>query len=146
MRDLDKHFMRAALSESKKALPVCLPNPPVGTVITHKDIIIGKGFTQKYGGDHAEIMAIKNITSQLSLNECNIYITLEPCCFYGKTPPCVDSIIKCNFRKVFVSMIDTHSKNNGKGIDILRLKGICTHVGLIKEETEAFLSKYLWRN
>ncbi|MDR0218274.1 MAG: bifunctional diaminohydroxyphosphoribosylaminopyrimidine deaminase/5-amino-6-(5-phosphoribosylamino)uracil reductase RibD [Enterobacteriaceae bacterium] len=138
--------MKAALYESMKALPTCLPNPPVGAVITHNNIIIGKGFTQEYGGKHAEIMAIENAKEITLLNECNIYITLEPCCFYGKTPPCVDSIIKYNFKKVFVGMIDSHSKNNGNGVDKLRAKNIDTCVGLLKEEIENFLLKYLWSN
>ncbi len=135
--------MRMALYESMKSLPMCLPNPPVGAVITHNNNVVGKGITQKYGGKHAEIIAIESI-SKIPLNECEIYITLEPCSFYGKTPPCVEKIIEHNFKRVFVGIIDPHSKNNGKSISILRAKGVDVNVGLLKDEIENFIEKYLW--
>ncbi|WP_391529775.1 bifunctional diaminohydroxyphosphoribosylaminopyrimidine deaminase/5-amino-6-(5-phosphoribosylamino)uracil reductase RibD [Photorhabdus akhurstii] len=143
MIEINESFMRMALHESMKALPMCLPNPPVGAVITHNNNVVGKGFTQRYGGKHAEVIAIENIL-KVPLNECEIYITLEPCSFYGKTPPCVEKIIEHDFRKVFIGIIDPHSKNNGKSVSMLRAKGIDVNVGLLKDEIEKFIEKYLW--
>ncbi|EBZ0493682.1 hypothetical protein D6445_23575 [Salmonella enterica subsp. enterica serovar Infantis] len=140
--DLNPH-MKLALDLSKEALPNCLPNPPVGAVITHRNKVVGYGHTQKHGGKHAEIMAIESV-NEIPLNECEIFVTLEPCSFYGKTPPCVDRLIQSKFRKVYIGIIDPHSRNNGKGLSLLKENNIPTEVGILSEEIHAFLDRYLW--
>lgn len=106
------------------------PNPVVGAVIVYKDKIIGEGFHQQVGGPHAEINAIDAVTDKSLLSESTIYVSLEPCHHYGRTPPCVDSLLRYKFAKVVISVTDPNPKVMGKSIEKLRAHGIevVTHV------------------
>ncbi|MFP1751090.1 bifunctional diaminohydroxyphosphoribosylaminopyrimidine deaminase/5-amino-6-(5-phosphoribosylamino)uracil reductase RibD [Lonsdalea quercina] len=143
MKNTKYHFMKLALDESRKALPDCLPNPPVGALIVYNEHIIGRGHTQRFGGKHAEIMAIESI-NDIDFSECEMYVTLEPCSFYGKTPPCVNRLISARFNKIYIGIVDKHIKNNGKGIELLKSNGIETEVGVLENEVSMFINKYLW--
>ena len=87
----------------------------VGSVIVYKDEIIGKGYHEKYGSHHAEVNAINNVKDKSLLSQSTIYVNLEPCSHFGKTPPCSDLIIKHKIPKVVVGCVDTSSKVSGKG-------------------------------
>lgn len=106
------------------------PNPRVGCVIVYDGKIIGEGYHQKYGQAHAEVNAINAVADATKLAECTLYVSLEPCAHYGKTPPCVDLIIDKKIKKVVIGTTDTHSKVAGKGIEKLRNAGIEVIVGV----------------
>ncbi|EOX3499307.1 bifunctional diaminohydroxyphosphoribosylaminopyrimidine deaminase/5-amino-6-(5-phosphoribosylamino)uracil reductase RibD [Vibrio cholerae] len=144
--EADFEFMKRALEISKHALPKCRPNPPVGCVIVKNGQIISEGFTSSVGCSHAEKTAIEKLGKNPSLVECSIYVTLEPCSFFGRTPSCAKLIAALHPDKVFVSLIDPHTKNNGKGIEILVNANINVDVGLLEDETSSFITQYLIEN
>lgn len=120
------------------------PNPRVGAVITYKKKIIGEGFHQYPGGPHAEINAINSLNNKDLLPKCSIYISLEPCNNFGKTPPCVDSILKYKIPRVFISVIDANPSTMGKSIEKLRAAGVVVKVNILKNKgrkvTQGFFS------
>ncbi len=136
-----EYFMYQAILEGRKALPHCHPNPPVGCIIVKDGKIIARGHTNEPGSDHAEAMALKQVPSHLA--DLELFVTLEPCSFYGRTPSCAKSIAKRQVKSVYVGMIDPHPKNRGAGIQILEAKDIKVIVGVLKAEVSADLSPYL---
>jgi riboflavin biosynthesis protein RibD len=137
----DSPYMLQALREGRRALPACLPNPPVGCVIVHSGAIIGRGHTQPPGGPHAEIGALG--ASQGDLADATLYVTLEPCSFHGRTPPCAEAIVARGIRQVVVAIVDPDPRNNGAGIEKLRAAGIVVRVGIMEEAARADLGPYL---
>lgn len=140
----DIKFMKLALKLAAKAKGKTSPNPFVGAVIVKDGKIIGSGYHQKAGEPHAEILALNKAGS--SAKNAILYINLEPCCHFGKTPPCIDKIIDLKISKVYVAMIDPNPLINGKGIALLKAAGIEVFVGLLenqaKELNEIFI-KYI---
>lgn len=136
-----KEFMRLALHESKKAIPICLPNPPVGCVLVKNDRVVAKGFTKEPGNDHAEVDAIKKYRGDLK--DITAYITLEPCSFKGRTPSCAQMLATSGIKNVYVAVIDTDPRNNGAGLKIMKLSGIKVSKGLLVNEVMEFLMPYL---
>lgn len=130
----DRKYMQRALQLAKLGGVDVAPNPMVGAVIVYKDKIIGEGYHEFYGEAHAEVNAVNNVKDQSLLNEATIYVTLEPCSHYGKTPPCADLIIKHKFKRVVIACVDTFSKVSGRGIDKIKNAGIQVDVGLFEEE------------
>lgn len=110
------------------------PNPSVGAVIVLDDEIIGEGYTSSYGGNHAEVNAINSIKNKEVLKAATIYVTLEPCAHFGKTPPCADLIVKHQFKNVVVGCIDSNSLVAGKGVKRLENAGINVIVGVLERE------------
>jgi diaminohydroxyphosphoribosylaminopyrimidine deaminase/5-amino-6-(5-phosphoribosylamino)uracil reductase len=110
------------------------PNPSVGAVVVYKDKIIGEGFTSPYGGNHAEVNAINAVKDKSLLKEATIYVTLEPCSHFGKTPPCADLIVKHQLKKVVIGCVDSNSLVAGKGIERLENAGIDVTVGVLEDE------------
>jgi len=100
------------------------PNPMVGSVIAHDGKIIGEGYHQIYGGPHAEVMAINSVTNMEFLTGSTLYVNLEPCCHWGKTPPCTDLIIKSGIKKVVIGSLDKNPLVAGKGVEILENTGV----------------------
>jgi pyrimidine deaminase RibD-like protein len=140
---MNNKFMLSALSQSKKALPECLPNPPVGCVIVHYDKIIAAGYTRSPGKHHAEADALSQIQGQ-DFDVLQMYVTLEPCSFQGRTPSCALAIANdSRIHEIYVSIIDPDPRNNGKGLNILKAAGKMVHVGLCADEVNVFLSQYL---
>jgi len=137
-------FMLLALEHSRQALPECRPNPPVGCVIVHKGDVVSKGFTQSPGHSHAEIDAISRL--KFPIRECEIFVTLEPCSFQGRTPSCALTLAELKPRHVYVALEDPHPRNRGEGLSILKNAGISFTLGLGKQEVEDFLSPYLLRS
>lgn len=109
------------------------PNPMVGCVIVHDGRIIGEGFHQKYGEAHAEVNAINAVFDKSLLSESTVYVTLEPCSHFGKTPPCADLLIKHQIKKVFVCNYDPNPLVAGRGIEKLRQAEIEVEIGLLEE-------------
>ncbi len=130
----DKKYMRIAINLAQKAKGYTSPNPVVGAVIVRDGIIISKGYHKKAGCAHAEIEAINACSNKAALKGSRMYVTLEPCSIYGKTPPCVDAIIKHGFAEIVIGSTDFNPRINGKGIEALKKAGIKVRVGLFKEE------------
>jgi pyrimidine deaminase RibD-like protein len=134
-------FMREALLEGRRALPACLPNPPVGCVVVLSGRILGRGHTQPPGSPHAEIEALN--ASPGNLADATLFVTLEPCSFRGRTPACADAIIAKGVRSVVVGIVDPDPRNNGAGLEKLRSAGIEVRLGLLADEAHADLGPYL---
>jgi len=124
--------MYRALFLASKGLPDAMPNPSVGAIIVHKDTIIGEGYTSPFGGPHAEVNAINSVKDKNLLPESTLYVTLEPCSHYGKTPPCSDLIIQNRIPKVVIGCTDTYKEVAGKGIDKLRKAGVDVLEGILE--------------
>lgn len=137
--NLNEQYMREAIELAKKGLGRVQPNPLVGAVIVHENKIIGKGYHQEYGKAHAEVNAINDVILNYDnpvelLKESRLYVNLEPCSHFGKTPPCADLIIKYQIPKVYISNTDPFQSVNGKGIEKLRKAGIEVFTDLLKDE------------
>ena len=139
----DETYMLRCIQIAKNGLGSTAPNPMVGTVIVHDDKIIGEGFTSAYGGSHAEVNAINSVSDVSLLKSSTIYVTLEPCSHYGKTPPCADLIIKMGIPKVVIGLKDPHEKVAGKGIKKLEEAGCIVLVGIIQKECEEHHKRFL---
>ncbi|SHJ61191.1 bifunctional diaminohydroxyphosphoribosylaminopyrimidine deaminase/5-amino-6-(5-phosphoribosylamino)uracil reductase RibD [Parasporobacterium paucivorans] len=130
--DMDEKFMREALDLAGKGLGKTSPNPVVGAVIVRDGRVIGRGYHQRAGENHAEINAINSATE--SVEGATMYVSLEPCSHYGKTPPCADKLIEMKFGRVVAAMEDPNPKVAGKGMEKLRAAGIQTETGVLKRE------------
>lgn len=136
--------MLRCIELGKKGLGTVAPNPMVGCVIVHKGHIIGEGFTSPYGGPHAEVNAISSVRDISLLAHATLYVTLEPCSHFGKTPPCSDLILEHKIPEVIIGLLDPHDKVAGKGIEKLRKNGCNVTVGVLehacREHHKRFLS------
>ena len=148
----DEKYMRRAIQLAKCGEASTAPNPMVGAVIVHNGRIVGEGYHRKYGGPHAEVNAVKSVriprgyarhcdgTYDISpealeyFAECAMYVTLEPCSHWGKTPPCCDMIVVHGFKRVVIGMQDPNSKVNGEGIQRMRNAGIEVRCGVLEKE------------
>ena len=130
----DELYMKRCIELAKKAMGKTYPNPMVGSVIVHDGHIIGEGFHQKAGSPHAEINAINLIKDPSLLRDSTIYVSLEPCAHFGKTPPCADKLAEIGFKKVVIGILDSHDKVNGKGKQILEKAGIEVITDVLKQE------------
>ena len=119
-----KIFMTRCLELAKHGLGLVYPNPMVGCVIVHNGEIIGEGWHQKAGSHHAEVNAINAVKRTDLLPESTLYVNLEPCSHYGRTPPCADRIIKSGIKNVVIGSLDSNEKVSGKGVRRLRENGI----------------------
>ncbi len=126
--------MQRCLQLAKNGLGTTRPNPTVGAVVVYNDKIIGEGFTSPYGGPHAEVNAINAVKDKSLLPLSTIYVTLEPCSHFGKTPPCADLIAKHTIKNVVIGCIDTNSLVAGKGIEKLKKAGCNVTVGVLESE------------
>ncbi|WP_136481461.1 bifunctional diaminohydroxyphosphoribosylaminopyrimidine deaminase/5-amino-6-(5-phosphoribosylamino)uracil reductase RibD [Cognatitamlana onchidii] len=123
--------MQRCIEIAKNGFGKTYPNPSVGCVIVNNGKIIGEGYTSAYGGNHAEVNAIRSVTDKNQLKTATLYVTLEPCSHYGKTPPCSDLIIKHKIPKVVIGCVDDHEKVAGKGIKKLEDSGVEVLVGVL---------------
>ena len=133
----DEIFMRRALQLAVLGTGHVSPNPLVGCVIVHQGRIIGEGWHQRYGQAHAEVNAVNSIAPSDAplLSESTVYVTLEPCSHFGKTPPCADLLIAKRVREVVVATTDPNPLVAGKGLAKLREAGIAVHIGLLEAES-----------
>lgn len=126
--------IKRCIEIAKNGLGSTRPNPMVGCVIVYKSEIIGEGFTSAYGGNHAEVNAINSVKDKSLLQQSTIYVTLEPCSHYGKTPPCSDLIIKHQMPNVVIGCLDDNPQVAGKGIEKLKNAGCKVVVGVLENE------------
>lgn len=136
----DTYWMAKAILLAEQSLYLTSPNPRVGCLIVRDDKLLGQGSTQKAGSDHAEIQAIKDAIAkghEAALKGASFYVTLEPCSHYGRTPPCVDAIIRHQAARVVIAMRDPNPLVGGRGISKLQEAGIEVCSGVLKEEALA---------
>lgn len=135
--------MQRAIELAKKAKGKAFPNPLVGAVVVKNGKIIGEGYHKKVGMPHAEIIALRKAGKKA--RSAHLYINLEPCAHYGRTPPCVNSIKKGGIKKVYVAMKDPNPLVNGKGMAFLRRNGIDVKSGISRREAKELNQSYLKR-
>lgn len=139
----DIQFMQEALELGRHVLSRSSPNPSVGAVVVDSDGIAGCGRTQPLGGPHAEIVALSEAGGRA--REATLYVTLEPCCHHGRTPPCVDAIIDSGIQRCVVAITDPFPSVQGKGIARLRAEGISVEVGVCEAEASDLHAGFLSR-
>jgi diaminohydroxyphosphoribosylaminopyrimidine deaminase/5-amino-6-(5-phosphoribosylamino)uracil reductase len=127
-------YIQRCLELAQNGLGSTYPNPMVGSVIVHRGKIIGEGWHQKAGEPHAEVNAINSVKNKSLLTKSTIYVSLEPCSHFGKTPPCSDLIIQHKIPTVIVGTVDPNDKVAGKGIEKLQKEGIKVKVGVLEKE------------
>lgn len=127
-------YISRCIEIAKNGLGNTRPNPMVGSVIVYDNKIIGEGYTSVYGGPHAEVNAINSVKNKSLLNKSTLYVTLEPCSHFGKTPPCSDLIIKHKIPNVVIGCIDDNKKVAGQGIKKLKNSGCNVIVGILEHE------------
>jgi len=127
-------FMQRAMELAARGRGSVSPNPMVGCVVVHENRILGEGWHERYGQPHAEVNAIQSVRDRHLLTECTVYVTLEPCAHYGKTPPCADMLVRAGVKRVVISNIDPNPLVAGKGIDKLKAAGIDVSVGPLQRE------------
>lgn len=141
--NIDEKYLFRCIELGKNALGTAAPNPMVGCVIVHKGKIIGEGYTSPYGGPHAEVNAIQSVKDQSLLQKATLYVTLEPCSHYGKTPPCADLIIEKGIPNVVIGLRDPHDKVAGQGIQKLKDAGKNVIYGVLEDECREHHKRFL---
>lgn len=137
-----EYYINRCLQLAKNGLCTTRPNPAVGAVIVYNDTIIGEGFTSPYGGNHAEVNAINSVKDKSLLSNSTVYVTLEPCSHYGKTPPCSDLIITHKIPAVVIGCIDDNPEVAGKGVEKLKASGCKVTVGVMEAECKAHHKRF----
>jgi len=133
--DADHRFMTRALELAAKAMVQATPNPRVGCVVVREDRIIGEGFTQRPGSNHAEVEALLDARrSGHDLHGAHVYVTLEPCAHFGRTPPCATALIEAHVSMVIAAVEDPNPQVGGRGLEMLRQAGIDVRCGLLKQD------------
>lgn len=140
--NIHEKYIKRCIEIGKNGLGTTAPNPMVGCIIVHNQLIIGEGFTSPYGGAHAEVNAIRSVKNKNLLSKATLYVTLEPCSHFGKTPPCADTIIKFKIPRIFIGTMDTHSNVAGKGIEKLKASGCQVTVGVLENEVKAHHKRF----
>ncbi|MCD8318011.1 MAG: bifunctional diaminohydroxyphosphoribosylaminopyrimidine deaminase/5-amino-6-(5-phosphoribosylamino)uracil reductase RibD [Paraprevotella sp.] len=139
----DEKYMSRCLQLGRNGFYGAAPNPMVGAVIVHEGRIIGEGYHIRCGGPHAEVNAVRSVSRPELLKESTIYVSLEPCSHYGKTPPCADLIIEKGISRVVVGCRDPFAKVAGRGIRKLQDAGIDVTVGVLEEECRALNRRFI---
>lgn len=140
--DDDLRWMQRAIDLAKLGQGSVEPNPMVGCVLVHDQKLIGEGYHQKFGGPHAEVEALRSCDDAKG---STAYVTLEPCCHQGKTPPCSEALINAGVRRVVIACNDPFPKVDGGGVRQLRDAGIVVDIGLGEQDSESVLAPYLKR-
>ena len=136
-----RHFMLRAIELALKARGKTYPNPLVGALVVKNGKIVGEGYHKKAGTAHAEVIAIKK--AGLRARDADLYVSLEPCAHYGRTPPCAHNIKKSGIKKVFVAMKDPNPLVCGKGISILKKSGVEVRTGICSREARNLNPAYV---
>ena len=149
----DSYYMNEAIKLALKGSIYTHPNPKVGCIIVKNNQIIGKGYHRYFGGDHAEVNAVKYCLKKFKkdkglklLKGSTAYITLEPCSISSKTPPCTETIIKYGIKKIFCASLDPNKSINGRGVKILRKNNVDVKVGLLKNEAKSINEEFFFRH
>jgi len=131
----DARFMALALRLAELGMNTTHPNPRVGCVLVRDGVLVGEGWHERVGGPHAEVLALRKAGA--AARGATVYVSLEPCCHHGKTPPCVEGLIKAGVSRVVAAMTDPNPLVSGKGLAMLAAAGIATSVGLLETESKA---------
>ncbi|MDT7830641.1 bifunctional diaminohydroxyphosphoribosylaminopyrimidine deaminase/5-amino-6-(5-phosphoribosylamino)uracil reductase RibD [Pricia sp. S334] len=143
MVNIHQKYMSRAIQIGRSGLGPTAPNPMVGAVIVHDGQLIGEGYTSAFGGPHAEVNAIDSVADKTLLKRSTLYVTLEPCSHFGKTPPCADLIIEHRIPTVVVGLKDPHKKVAGQGIEKLRRAGVQVITGILEPECREHHKRFL---
>ena len=138
----EEFFMQRCIELASKTMGCASPNPMVGSVIVYNNKIIGEGYHEKYGSHHAEVNAINSVKDKSLLFKSTLYVNLEPCAHFGKTPPCSDLIIQNKIPEVVIGCVDTFSEVSGKGIERMRSVGIDVKVGVLEIESRELNKRF----
>jgi diaminohydroxyphosphoribosylaminopyrimidine deaminase/5-amino-6-(5-phosphoribosylamino)uracil reductase len=138
----EEFFMQRCIELANKTMGCASPNPMVGSVIVYNNKIIGEGYHEKYGSHHAEVNAINSVKDKSLLSKSTLYVNLEPCAHFGKTPPCSDLIIQNKIPEVVIGCVDTFSEVSGKGIERMRSVGIDVKVGVLENESRELNKRF----
>lgn len=136
------NFIKRCIQLAKNGLGTSYPNPMVGSVVVHNNKIIGEGWHYQAGLPHAEVNAINSVRNKNLLNKSTIYVSLEPCSHFGKTPPCSDLIINSGIKKVVIGTVDPFAKVAGKGIEKLKNAGCEVIVGVLEKECQELNKRF----
>ncbi len=139
----DNKYISRCLKIAENGLGNVAPNPLVGCVITNNGVIIGEGYHKEFGGPHAEVNAINSVKNPELLKESTLYVNLEPCSHFGKTPPCSELIIKTGIPKVMIGTIDPFEKVSGRGIKKMEEAGIIVKSGILEKECRFLNRRFL---
>lgn len=142
----DERYMRRALELASIGRGQAHPNPMVGAVIVHEGRIIGEGYHHRHGEAHAEVMAVRSVREPSLLPHSTLYVSLEPCSHYGKTPPCASLILQCRIPRVVIAMQDPYPEVAGRGIRLLREAGVEVEVGLLEAEAQALNAPFIYQH
>jgi len=140
--DIHIKYMKRCIELASKGIGKTYPNPMVGCVIVHNDKIIGEGLHQEYGYNHAEVNAINSVVDKDLLRESTLYVNLEPCNHYGKTPPCTELILKKEIKNVIIGSKDPNNVVNGNGIKTLVSNGCNVEFGILKNECDELNKRF----
>jgi diaminohydroxyphosphoribosylaminopyrimidine deaminase/5-amino-6-(5-phosphoribosylamino)uracil reductase len=138
--EIDPRHMARTLELALRGEGHVEPNPMVGCVVAHGPQIVGKGWHREFGGPHAEVEALREAGDKA--RGATLFVTLEPCCHQGKTPPCTELLIRCGLRRVVIAMRDPFPQVDGSGIAKLREAGICVDVGLLEDRARRLTAPY----
>ncbi|RZK80448.1 MAG: bifunctional diaminohydroxyphosphoribosylaminopyrimidine deaminase/5-amino-6-(5-phosphoribosylamino)uracil reductase RibD [Pedobacter sp.] len=142
----DEQYMQRCLDLAEMGMGAVSPNPMVGCVIVHENLIIGEGYHQRFGEAHAEVNAINNVLSKFGdlaadiLSNATVYVNLEPCSHFGKTPPCADMLVRHKVKRVVIGNTDPFADVNGQGIEKLKTAGVQVTTGVL-EDNCTFLNR-----
>lgn len=136
----DEEWMRRAIALARKGEGLTRPNPPVGAVIVRDGVLVGEGFHERAGGPHAEIVALRAAGERA--RGAALYVTLEPCSTWGRTPPCTEAIIEAGIRRVVVGAVDPNPRHAGRGFRILEDAGIEVRVGVLRQTCEELIEPF----
>lgn len=143
----DEKYMQRCLDLAALGAGSVSPNPMVGAVIVCNGEIIGQGWHKKYGKAHAEVNAVASVCDKSLFAQSTIYVSLEPCSHWGKTPPCAELLVRCGFKRCVIANRDPNPKVNGRGIDILKASGMKVECGVLAEQAwylnRAFFTRQL---
>ena len=138
----EEFFMQRCIDLAQKGKGRVAPNPVVGSVIVYNGEVIGEGYHERFGSHHAEVNAINNVKDKSLLSKCTLYVSLEPCSHFGKTPPCSDLIIKHKIPEVVIGCIDTYSEVSGTGIEKMRNAGIDVEIGIMGKRSRELNKRF----
>ena len=141
-RDRDEVFLARALELAAKGVGRTSPNPAVGAVIVRNGRVIGEGFHRRAGLPHAEIEALRRVSG--AVRGATVYVTIEPCSHYGRTPPCADALVAAGVKRVVVGMVDPNPLVRGRGIRCLRRAGVEVKIGVLKDACERLNEDFVY--
>ncbi|MDP7430433.1 MAG: bifunctional diaminohydroxyphosphoribosylaminopyrimidine deaminase/5-amino-6-(5-phosphoribosylamino)uracil reductase RibD, partial [Flavobacteriales bacterium] len=138
----EEFFMQRCIDLAQKGKGRVAPNPVVGSVIVYNGKVIGEGYHERFGSHHSEVNSINNVKYKSLLSKCTLYVSLEPCSHFGKTPPCSDLIIKHKIPEVVIGCIDTYSEVSGTGIEKMRNAGIDVEIGIMGKRSRELNKRF----